>query len=61
MVFDVTQKMMTAIDVLALDIKTKGEVFPPMLDIMNSLDRFPGIDKNATFYVKLKRQFDSLE
>ena len=45
MVFDVTHKMISALDVLALQIYDIDQVMPPMLDIMTSLDKFPGIDK----------------
>ena len=49
-VFDVTQKMISALDVLALQIYDIDQVLPPILDIQTSLDQFPGINKSAEFY-----------
>ena len=56
-----TQKMISALDVLALQIYDIDQVLPPILDIQTSLDQFPGINKQADFYLKTTNWVQKLQ
>ena len=54
-VMDITQKMIGAHDMLALNMNNVDEVQPAIVDIQNALNNFPNLPKNSECIEKINK------
>ena len=54
-VFDITQRMINASDLMELGHQEVDQLLPAIIDIQSSLYKYPNLDKNASYVVKMDK------
>ena len=54
-VFDITQRMINASDLMELGHQEVDQLLPAIIDIQSSLYKYPNLDKHAPYVVKMDK------
>ena len=60
-VFDITQRMINASDLMELGHQDVDQLLPAIIDIQSSLYKYPNLDKNAPYVVKMDKWASTLQ
>ena len=60
-VFDITQRMINASDLMELGHQEVDQLLPAIIDIQSSLYKYPNLDKSAPYVVKMDKWAKTLQ